>query len=96
MKHLTAELRTVVERVLWFESAEDAMLYPERFLAYLMTYGTLDEILIAKQHFSDKDFERALRDPVPGVFDAPSWNYWNLVFKHVPIPPMPRRVIPTP
>ena len=95
MKRLPPELRVVAERVVWFESAEDALLYTHRFLAYLMTYGTLEEILTAKRYFSDEDFERTLRNPPPGVFDGVSWNYWNLVYKHEPVPPLPRRVIPT-
>jgi hypothetical protein len=53
MNALTQEMRTVANRVIWFESAEEALLYPERFLAYLMTYGTKEEVLIARKYFSD-------------------------------------------
>lgn len=95
MKQIPSEMRTVAERVMWFEQAEDAMLYPERLLAYLMTYGTLEEILVARKYFSNEEFERALRNAPPGIFDLPSWNYWNLVYKHEPTPPPPRRIIPT-
>ena len=95
MKELAAEMRVVARRVIWFEQPEDAMLYPERFLAYLMTRGTLEEILIARKYFSDEEFERALRNAPPGIFDLPSWNYWNLFYKHEPVPPLPRRIIPT-
>jgi hypothetical protein len=96
MKQLTPEMRAVAERVVWFQPAEDALLYTERFLAYLMTCGTLEEILVARKYFSDEDFKRALcTPPPPGVFDAPSWNYWNLVYKSEPVPPLPQRVIPT-
>jgi len=48
-------MRTVANRVIWFESAEEALRYPERFLAHLMTYGTLEEILIARKYFSDRN-----------------------------------------
>jgi phospholipid N-methyltransferase len=65
---MNAEMKTVANRVIWFESAEEALEYPERFLAYLMTYGTLEEILIAKKYFSDQEFERALRNAPPGNF----------------------------
>ena len=87
MNVLTQEMRTVANRVIWFESAEEALRYPERFLAHLMTYGTLEEILIARTYFSDREFERALWNAPPGIFDAPSWNYRNLVYKHEPVPP---------
>lgn len=95
MKRLAPEMRAVAKRVIWFEEPEDAMLYPERLLAYLMTYGTLEEVLVARKYFSDEEFERALRNAPPGIFDLPSWNYWNLVYKHDPIPPLPGRIVPT-
>ena len=95
MKRLNAEMRAVAKRVIWFEDPEDAVLYPERLLAYLMTYGTLEEILIARKYFSDEEFEQALRNAPSGIFDLPSWNYWNVVYKHEPVPPLPRRIIPT-
>lgn len=90
-----SELRAVAERVMWFESANEALRYPKRFLAYLMTFGTLEDILIAKRFFSDSDFEAVLVDPPPGVFDVRSWNYWNLVYHRSPAPPLPHRTIPT-
>ncbi|HTU33684.1 MAG TPA: hypothetical protein VMF66_07770 [Candidatus Acidoferrum sp.] len=94
MKAFSPELRAVAERVMWFETAEDALLSTERFLAYLMTHGTLEELLIARKYFSSEEFDRTLRNAPPGIFDPRSWNYWNLVYKHVPVPPLPKRVIP--
>ncbi|HEV3036674.1 MAG TPA: hypothetical protein VHA33_02705 [Candidatus Angelobacter sp.] len=88
------DLCSVAERVIWFEGAEDALRYPRRFLAYLMTYGNLEDLLTAKKYFSDADFEAALLDPPPGIFDAHSWNYWNIVYNRVPVPPLPERKIP--
>ncbi len=88
------ELVAVAKRVVWFESPEESLRQPKRFLAYLMTYGTLEEILIAKNYFSDDDFRIALRDAPPGIFDIRSWSYWNLVYGQEPVPPLPQRVIP--
>jgi hypothetical protein len=88
------ELRDLAERVMWFEDAGEALRYPKRFLAYVMTFANLEQILIAKKYFSDRDFDEVLLDPPPGIFDARSWTYWNCVYKHHPIPPLPRRVIP--
>jgi hypothetical protein len=56
-----------------------------------MTYGTLEDIAIAKKYFSGAEFEAALFDPVPGIFDPQSWNYWNIVYNHIPVPPLPER-----
>ena len=88
------DLRSVAERVIWFEKAEDSLRYPKRFLAYLMTYGTVEDILTAKKYFSDADFEAALQDPPPGIFDPASWNYWNGVFNRLPVPALPEWKIP--
>lgn len=87
----TPELAKVAERVIWFEKADDALRYPHRFLAYLMTYGTLDEVLIARKYFCKDDFVAALLNAPPGIFDVRSWSYWNGVFGRHPIPPLPQR-----
>lgn len=88
------ELRVVAERVMWFEGAEEALRYPKRFLAYVMTFGTLEDVLTAKRHFTDDDFRAALTDAPPGIFDVRSWTYWNGVYGRHPVPALPKRVIP--
>ncbi len=90
----SAELDAVASRVVWFESPDEALRYPRRFLAYLMTLGTVDEILITKKYFTDADFQAALDDPPPGIFDLYSWHYWNRVYGRIPVPPLPVRRIP--
>jgi hypothetical protein len=35
--------------VMWFEDAQETPQYPKRFLAYLMTYGTLEDILTVRK-----------------------------------------------
>lgn len=88
------DLRAVAERVIWFESADDSLRYPKRFLAYLMTYGTLEDIVTARKYFTHSDFDSVLQDPPAGIFDARSWAYWNLVYGHDPNRPLPKRRLP--
>jgi hypothetical protein len=88
------ELYSVAERVVWFEDPEEVLRQPKRFLAYVMTFGTADEILTARKHFSAADFRAVLTDPPPGIFDIRSWTYWNGVYGRHPIPPLPTRRIP--
>ena len=95
MRNYSPELYAVVQRVMWFEHADETLRYPRRFLAYLMTFGTVDEILIARKYFSDQDFEAVLVDPPAGIFDVRSWSYWNGIYHRHPVPPLPQRVIPT-
>jgi hypothetical protein len=88
------DLDAVARRVILFEAPEDALRFPNRFLTYLMTYGTLEEILVARRYFTDDDFRAALDDPAPGIFDMRSWHYWHLVYGRDPVPPLPTRKIP--
>jgi hypothetical protein len=59
-----------------------------------MTYGTLEDVLIARKYFRDENFRAALLNAPPGIFDIRSWTYWNGVYGRHPIPPLPQRQIP--
>ena len=88
------DLSALARRIVWFEPPEVALANPARFLAYLMTYGTVSDLEVARRHFSEDDFREALQAAPPGIFDPRSWAYWNLMMGRHPPPPMPRRVIP--
>jgi hypothetical protein len=81
--------------VIWFEPPEEALANPVRFMAYLMTYGTLEDIKVVRRYLGLNDFREALEHAPPGIIDGRSWAYWNTVTGRYPVPPMPRRVIPT-
>jgi hypothetical protein len=87
----TRELLAVAPRVVWFEPPEKALADPVRFLAYLMTYGTLDEIAVVRRYLGPDDFREALERAPAGIMDERSWAYWNAMSGRYPAPPMPRR-----
>ena len=89
-----ADLLKVATHVIWFEPPERALADPIPFLAYLMTYGTAEEVAVVMRYVSLEDFREALERAPPGIFDERSWNYWNLMMDRYPPPPMPKRVIP--
>ena len=89
------ELRRVAKRVVWFKPPEETLNQPTLFLAHVMTYGTLADIVTAMKFYSDDDFDRVLCDPPPGIFDVRSWTFWNLHFRHEPVPPLPSRKLPS-
>jgi hypothetical protein len=89
-----SDLLTVAPRVVWFEPPEQALADPIRFLAYLMTYGTLEDIALVRRHLDLDDFREALEHAPPGIIDERSWAYWNVMFGRYPIPAMPRRAFP--
>jgi hypothetical protein len=92
---LVPELMDIAPRVIWFEEPQQALANPVRFLAYLMTYGTAEDIIAVRRHISDADFMNALDKAPPGIMDARSWAYWNVMAGRYPTPPMPRRTFPT-
>jgi hypothetical protein len=90
----TADLLRVATRVVWFEPPERTLADPVRFLTYVMTYGTTEEIAVIRNYLQLDDFREVLEHAPPGIIDERSWAYWNVVAGRYPVPPMPRRMIP--
>jgi hypothetical protein len=62
---------------------------PVQFLAHVMVFGTVEDLrrgIVGKEAYRE-----VLQNAPPGVFDARSWAYWNLVCERHPLPPMPVR-----
>jgi hypothetical protein len=92
---LEPELLALAPRVIWFEEPQEALANPVRFLTYLMTYGTAEDIATVRRHVADADFLSALDAAPAGIMDARSWAYWNAMAGRYPPPPMPQRIFPT-
>ena len=90
----TPDLLSVAPHVIWFEPPEQALADPIRFLAYVMTYATPEEVAVVRRYVRLDDLREALEHAPPGIIDKRSWAYWNAVVGRYPAPPMPRRVIP--
>lgn len=91
---LVPDLLEVAPRVIWFEPPAQALADPARFLAYLMSYGTAEDIARVRRHVPPEAFRQALDAAPPGIFDARSWAYWNALAGRYPPPPMPQRCLP--
>ncbi len=87
----TPALIEVARRVVWFEEPAAALADPARFLAYVMTYGTVADLAALRGVVGKDDYRDALDRAPPGIFDARSWAYWNLVCNRRPAPPLPVR-----
>lgn len=81
----------VARRVVWFESPEQALRQPIRFLAYAMSYARHEDMKVIRSFVSDKDLRDALDHAPPGIIDPRSWAYWNAKMGRYPPPPLPRR-----
>lgn len=88
------DLETVAKRLFWWKSSAEALADPVRFLAQVMTYGTVEDLVVARRHYPREDFRRVLDEPPPGVFDPRSWAYWHVVFGLEPPAELPRRILP--
>jgi hypothetical protein len=88
------ELLAVAKRIFWFGTPEEALEFPRCFLTYAMTYASDEGIEILRRYFSDADFNAALDDPAPGIFDRISWVKWNERYGRKPVPPLRKRRIP--
>ena len=87
----TPELLAVARRVVWFTEPDEALADPVRFLAYVMTYGTSDDLAALRGVVGKDEFCEVLDHAPPGVFDPRSWAYWNLKCRRQPTPPLPTR-----
>ena len=85
------DLLAVAPHFIWFEAPGKALADPIRFMAYLMTYGTPDDIAVVRRFVDEADFVEAIECAPPGILDERSWAYWNAMAGHYPPPPMPRR-----
>lgn len=87
---MTPDLLAVAARVVWFEPPEKTLAAPRLFLAHVMTYGTLEDVLLVRRYYSEQAFLDALEHAPAGIFDPRSWAYWHTAF-HLPIPQLPSR-----
>jgi hypothetical protein len=81
----------IAQRVIWFESAQQALADPIRFLVYAMTYARHEDMREIRRHVTDDDLREALDGAPPGIMDPRSWAYWNSKVGRYPPPPMPVR-----
>jgi hypothetical protein len=88
------DLQMVAKRVVWFKKREDVLQDTRLFLAHVMTYGTLSDIMTTLHYFSESDFEAVLNNPPHGIFDPRSWTYWNVRYCREPVPALPKRSFP--
>jgi hypothetical protein len=73
---------------------ERALADPVRFLAYVMTSATIEELAVVRRYVDMDDLRAALDQAPPGIMDERSWAYWNVMTGRYPVPQMPRRVVP--
>ena len=88
----TPELLDVARRVVWFKEPEEALRDQAHFLAYAMRYGDDEDIsAISRAGIGLQQLSEVLDNAPSGIFDARSWNFWNLKCGRRSVPPLPVR-----
>jgi hypothetical protein len=54
-------------------------------------FGTVKDLQALRGIVDKDEYREALEQAPPGIFDARSWAYWNLVCDRRPTPPLPVR-----
>ncbi len=90
---LNDRTRELAGRLVWFESPEQALAEPVRFLAYAFRYARAADMQVLRSCVSDDQLRFALRHAPPGIIDPRSWAYWHLMLD-MDAAPVPERRIP--
>lgn len=90
----TPELLNIARRAVWFQSPQATLEDPLLFLAHLMTYTLASDVVLIESRLSRAEIAYVLDHAPAGVFDAPSWSFWNVRVGRDPVPPIPVRIIP--
>ena len=88
---LTEELAQVAERIIWFDTPDQALADPIMFLNYAMRYALPEDMNMIRHYVSDDDLREALVKAYPGIIDDRSWAYWHLKLDMYPPPKLPER-----
>jgi hypothetical protein len=88
------DLETVASRLFWWKKPAEALADANRFLAQVMTYGTIEDLAVVHRYFPESAFREVLVHPPAGVFDPRSWSYWHVRFGLEAPRELPKRQLP--
>jgi hypothetical protein len=88
-----AFLSDAARRYIWWETANDAVIYPQRILAQVMNIGVWSDMCKLVELFTQEDLLSVLNEADVGQFNERSWYFWHNRFS-VKVPPMPKRFLP--
>lgn len=98
---LTDEQKNVIERLsqryIWWEPTSYSLSHPYRFVAQVMNFGGLADVVLLLNAFDEDYLRTVLISAKAGWFEPESWAYWHYKL-HVTaigqqVPPLPKRII---
>lgn len=78
------QLIEIAKRINWFDNPENLLKNTDRFLCYFMQYCQAKDFAAVKNIFSPQQFRKALDTAPPGIIDARSKAYWEIVIPNEP------------
>jgi hypothetical protein len=88
-------LRAFAVRYIWWKTPDEALFFPERIVAQVMTLGTYEDLGRLEQAFSANDLWSVIRHAEPGWFNERAWAFWHVHLGLIPLgsnpPPLPVR-----
>lgn len=82
---------------IWWKTPDEAVRYPDRLIAQVMNYGTMDDILRLMHECGRDVIIDILRHAEAGWFDKKVWNFWHIFYglsDFENVPPLPQRELP--
>lgn len=86
---LAQRLHMLASRLIWWQSASETLLTPERLIAQAMAIGTSDDTSLVRSVFGDDAMRQVLASSPAGVFGPQAWDYWHLRLGYAQTPPLP-------
>jgi len=86
-------LANAAQRYIWWETANYAIVNPQKILAQVMNIGVWDDICKLVELFHEKDLIEVLNMADIGQFNERSWHFWHNRFTDK-VPSMPKRILP--
>jgi hypothetical protein len=87
-EHTTPE--ALANRYVWWQPAAETLASPDILLRQILTLGTADDYVAARDHWGEKAFRDALIAAPAGSLDERSWVFWHRQYD-LPLKPFPKR-----
>jgi hypothetical protein len=69
------------QRLIWWMKPEEALEHPLRLVTQIMDIGTLSDLRLLQDEFTEVELVSILKDAPPGVLSARSLRFWQVVLK---------------
>ena len=98
MSHIDQNiLKALARKYVWWKTADEAILMPERVIAQVMNIGDYDDVQTMATCIGDEALRKTLAHAEAGQFNERSWAYWHYrlgLAGEGQVPEIPKRRFP--